>query len=321
VIQDILHILTRRFAGFQLILNPVKVQGDGAAEEIAQAIEHFNRYALADVLIVGRGGGSLEDLWAFNEEKVAAAIFNSKIPIISAVGHETDFSIADFVADVRAPTPSAAAEIAMLETAQHLHQLAQMRNRLKAVLLTALQYTRKQLENFNRHPCFSAPFLLIEPHLQRIDDLRSDLNLCLKRNLQEKQLQLLAFKKQAITLKPSNQILSLRQKLATLAKAIHTAIRQQLAIRKKSFDMASLRKNLDQRIHEQICQKTERLTQLASHLGGIDPKNLLAKGYCILFHEKKDSVILLTQELKPQDKVRLQLHDGKVHLTVNGFER
>jgi exodeoxyribonuclease VII large subunit len=130
VIQDILNILGRRFAGFHLILNPVKVQGEGAAEEIARAIDAFNRYQLADVLIVGRGGGSLEDLWAFNEEKVAAAIFASKIPVISAVGHETDFTIADFVADVRAPTPSAAAEIATQEMAQQLQFLTQSKNRL-----------------------------------------------------------------------------------------------------------------------------------------------------------------------------------------------
>ena len=95
VIQDILQVLTRRFAGFHVILNPVKVQGEGAAQEIAQAISDFNRLKLADVLIVGRGGGSIEDLWAFNEEVVAKAIFESDIPIISAVGHETDFTIAD----------------------------------------------------------------------------------------------------------------------------------------------------------------------------------------------------------------------------------
>jgi exodeoxyribonuclease VII large subunit len=320
VIQDILHILSRRFAGFHLVLNPVKVQGEGAAEEIAQAIAHFNGFALADVLIVGRGGGSLEDLWAFNEEKVAAAIFNSKIPIISAVGHETDFSIADFVADVRAPTPSAAAEIATLETAQQLHQLGQTKSRLKAIALTSLQHHRKQLENFKRHPYICTPYSLLEPHQQRTDDLRSDFNLCLKRNLQEKQLQLLALEKQTLALKPSNQILGLKQKLIILTKSIHAAMDQQWTSRKKLFDRAILRKYIDRRIREQVHQKTQRFAQLSSHLRGIDPKNLLTKGYCILFQEKKDSVILSTQELKEQDKVRLRLHDGKLHLTINGIE-
>jgi exodeoxyribonuclease VII large subunit len=320
VIQDILQILSRRFAGLHLILNPVKVQGEGSSAEIAQAIEQFNRYALADVLIVGRGGGSLEDLWAFNEEKVAAAIFNSKIPIISAVGHETDFCIADFVADIRAPTPSAAAEIATFETAQQLHQLSQTKSRLKSIVQTSLQHHRKQLENFKRYPSLSTPYSLLEPHFQRIDDLRADFGLCLKRNFQEKQLQLLALRKQMLTLKPSNQILGLKQKLNLLSRSIHSAILQQWGARKKMFDLASLRKNIDQRMEEQIHRKTQRLAQLAAHLQGIDPKNLLTKGYCILFQEKKDSVILSTQALKKQDKVRLQLHDGKIHLTINEIE-
>jgi exodeoxyribonuclease VII large subunit len=320
VIQDILHVLNRRFAGFHLILNPVKVQGEGAASEIAQAIEQFNRYGLADVLIVGRGGGSLEDLWAFNEEKVAAAIFHSKIPIISAVGHETDFSIADFVADVRAPTPSAAAEIAMLETSHHLHQLNQTKNRLRAGILTELQHTRKQLDHFKRHPCIAAPFSIIEPYLQRVDDLRCDLQLCIERLFQEKQMQLVAVKKQAIALKPLNQILGLKQKLSILAKTIQTTLLQQYATRKKLFNAPALRINLEQRLKEQIGRRAQKLSQLISHLKGIDPKNLLSKGYCILFHEKKQSVILSAQELDAEDKVRLQLHDGKVHLTVNGFD-
>jgi exodeoxyribonuclease VII large subunit len=275
VIQDILHILGRRFSGFHLILNPVKVQGEGAAEEIALAIEEFNRYNLADVLIVGRGGGSLEDLWAFNEERVASAIYHSKIPIISAVGHETDFSITDFVADVRAPTPSAAAEIATLEAAQQIQFLAQSKSRLKGIVLTLLRHHRRQLESYQRHPRLATPFSLLEPHLQRIDDLRSDLNLSLKRSLQEKQLRLLALKKQMPAIRPSNQILALRQKLR----------------------------------------------QLVFHLQSIDPKNLLTKGYCILFQEKKDSVILSASGLKELDKVRLQLHDGKALLTINGIEK
>jgi exodeoxyribonuclease VII large subunit len=131
VIQDILNVLTRRISGFHLILNPVKVQGPGAAQEIASAIDFFNRHQLADVLIVGRGGGSLEDLWAFNEEAVIQAIYNSKIPIVSAVGHETDFTLADFVADVRAPTPSAAAELVVQEKGAELQKLAQMQRGIR----------------------------------------------------------------------------------------------------------------------------------------------------------------------------------------------
>lgn len=138
-LQDILNILKRRSAGLKVLLRPVPVQGDGAAQEIARAIDELNREGSADVLIVGRGGGSREDLWAFNEEAVAKAIFASGIPVISAVGHETDFSIADMVADLRAPTPSAAAELVVhnrLELERHLDQLTlRLADRMKAQLM------------------------------------------------------------------------------------------------------------------------------------------------------------------------------------------
>ncbi len=147
VIQDILNILKRRLRSFHLILNPVKVQGEGASEEIAKAIDDFNRYNLAEVLIVGRGGGSLEDLWPFNERCVADAIYRSKIPIISAVGHETDFSIADFVADLRAPTPSAAAEIVSKESAAFEKDLLQIKNSFSRTLQHVLEISYQKIDD------------------------------------------------------------------------------------------------------------------------------------------------------------------------------
>lgn len=149
-LQDILQILRRRGAGVRILLAPVKVQGDGAAEEIAQAISDLNRYGQADVLIIGRGGGSLEDLWAFNQEIVARAIRASKIPVISAVGHETDTTIADYVADLRAPTPSAAAELVArgkLEREVHLDHLS---TRLFAQIDSRLRRAQEQFESLAR---------------------------------------------------------------------------------------------------------------------------------------------------------------------------
>jgi len=321
VIQDILQILSRRLSGFHLILNPVKVQGEGAAAEIAQAIHTFNHYGLADVLIVGRGGGSLEDLWAFNEEQVASAIYHSKIPIISAVGHETDVCIADWVADLRAPTPSAAAEIVTQETHQQCQFLAQSRNRLKGMVQTSLEHHRKQISHFRRHPILSTPLRLIEPHLQRVDTLRTDLHLALRRNLQDKHLKLSACNKQMVALKPSNQIASLSQKLALLSRSLLTALMQNRSRWRMQCNKENLYKSIDQRMSEEINKKRHLLSQLTSHLKSIDPKNLLTKGYCILFEENKNSVILSTQALKEQDVVRLQLHDGSALLTVNRVEK
>lgn len=145
VLRDIVHVLRRRFPSFRLRLIPVRVQGEGAAAEIAAAIQLFNRWEAADVLIVGRGGGSMEDLWCFNEEIVADAVYHSRIPVISAVGHETDVSICDFTADLRAPTPSAAAELAVPVQAELLHHLKETEARAIRAQQQRFQLKRKQL--------------------------------------------------------------------------------------------------------------------------------------------------------------------------------
>lgn len=175
VIQDILNVLTRRAPGFNLILNPVKVQGDGSAEEIARAINDFNKYQMVDVMIVGRGGGSLEDLWAFNERCVADAIFNSKIPVIAAIGHETDVSIADFVADVRAPTPSAAAEIVLKEKTALAEKLVYYKETMRSNISNRAKQYRLKLEKYEHHPIFKDPFAMIAPFSQKLDDMTEDL--------------------------------------------------------------------------------------------------------------------------------------------------
>lgn len=131
-VRDIINVASRRNSGVELVIVPVLVQGEDAADDIVNAINMVNRWGKADTIITGRGGGSIEDLWAFNEEKVARAIFNSKIPIISAVGHETDFTIADFISDLRAPTPSAAAELAVPENKNINIRIAELNNRLNS---------------------------------------------------------------------------------------------------------------------------------------------------------------------------------------------
>lgn len=175
VIRDIVNVLSRRSPTFHLILNPVKVQGQGAAEEIAEAIYEFNKHGLVDLIIVGRGGGSLEDLLPFSELCVAKAIYESKIPIISAVGHETDFSIADYVADIRAPTPSAAAEIAVKEKAALVYSLEKGRTLLQNLTHQLIKRYRAQLERFASHPKFSDLYYLLGTFEQKIDLIENDI--------------------------------------------------------------------------------------------------------------------------------------------------
>ena len=144
-VRDILNVLKRRYPLADVTVYPVQVQGDGSAEQIASAIEYINASAECDVIITGRGGGSIEDLWCFNEEVCARAIFNSKIPVISAVGHETDFTIADFVADLRAPTPSAAAELATPDISEITSYLFDMKSRLLRLSVNAVENIRFKL--------------------------------------------------------------------------------------------------------------------------------------------------------------------------------
>ena len=170
-IRDIIKIIHRRFPSVRIILNPVRVQGKGAAEEIAQAIKEFSEYKKVDLLIVGRGGGSLEDLWAFNEEVVARAIYNSKIPIISAVGHEIDFTIADFVADLRAPTPSAAAELAVKDRTELLKEINSYSRKILTIQSNLIEYSKQRVNALVESYGMRRPMDFVVQRSQRLDDL------------------------------------------------------------------------------------------------------------------------------------------------------
>lgn len=169
VIRDIINVSTRRNPNVNIRLYPVPVQGSGAGEKIAEGIEFMNKNKLADVLIIGRGGGSIEDLWPFNEEVVARAIFNSKIPIISAVGHETDFTIADFVADLRAPTPSAAAELAVANIDDVRETLKAYNNRYKVSLKKKIELMKMSYEKCMTRQAFKNPTQKINEQYMLID--------------------------------------------------------------------------------------------------------------------------------------------------------
>ena len=171
VIRDIINVAGRRNENMKILLYPVAVQGNQAAAQIAAAVRKLNELNLVDVIIVARGGGSLEELWAFNEEIVARSIFESKIPVISAVGHETDYTICDFVSDVRAPTPSAAAELAVPDREMLKYKLQNYNVRLKNALVKKLDAGRKELDKINSRPIFKHPLDNINQHRLKIDNL------------------------------------------------------------------------------------------------------------------------------------------------------
>ena len=186
-IRDILHVLQRRCPQIPVYVYPVAVQGDGASTQIAQAIAQADHEQRCDVLIVGRGGGSIEDLWAFNEAVVAHAIFNCKTPIISGVGHEIDFTIADFVADVRAPTPSAAAELVSPDMAAHQQHLQRLTAQLHREQQRYLQQARLNLQRLQQRLANQRPTQRLQQKAQRLDELDTRLQHAMQRYLQQRQ--------------------------------------------------------------------------------------------------------------------------------------
>lgn len=339
VIQDILNILSRRFSNFHLILNPVKVQGEGAAQEITQAIKQFNLYQIADVLIIGRGGGSLEDLWPFNEEIVADAIFESTIPIISAVGHETDHCIADYVADVRAPTPSAAAEIVIAEKKQTLDYLSTIRKRIQQSVSHLVKQNHYRLEGFLKHPLFLRPHSLLEERMQKLDDIQVDLGEKFRYLWVHKKQQLDSKIHYALALNPINKVIHFRQHLFNFENSFVRQFAHIIAHNRQSLKEACHRLNqlwshshlmrvhqldekkvfdhLDQLSLDKVFQLRQKLAHSVEMMLVVDPKNILQKGYSIVFEKKGGPIIKSVQKLKQGQQVILQLPDGEALITIN----
>lgn len=227
-LQDIWSVLSRRFPALDVLLLPVRVQGVGAAEEIAEAIRDMNRYGRVDVIIVGRGGGSLEDLWPFNEEIVARAIYASTIPIVSAVGHEIDFSIADFVADLRAATPSAAAELIVRDRAEILELIRNSCYTMRSALQESVSSQRERVKSLVSSYSFNRPKDLVRESSQRVDEIERNITLKFSHNLQLLSQRHLTLWHRLDALSPRGvlrrgyAIVRKGTKLVTSARALHT---------------------------------------------------------------------------------------------------
>lgn len=189
VIRDIINVSTRRNPNVYIRLLPIPVQGEGAAPKIVEAIQRMNEKKLADVLILARGGGSLEDLWPFNEEIVARAIYESEIPVVSSVGHETDFTIADFVADLRAPTPSAAAELVVADVTDLQNAIAIYEKRLKISLKRKIEWMKLKLEKCMNSVVYKEPYQKIHSYYLEIDRFSKQMERAIQKQMEEKKLQ------------------------------------------------------------------------------------------------------------------------------------
>lgn len=284
-IRDILSVLKRRFPAIPVTVIPVPVQGKDAAPAIARALEFANSSGLFDVLVLARGGGSLEDLWPFNEEIVARALFDSELPVVSAVGHEVDFSIADFVADLRAPTPSAAAELLVPEAAEwqarfqgYARLLGQAMNRR----LKAEQIRLHNLRSRLRHPGER-----LQQQTQRLDGLELRLGQAIRKQLSYKQQRL--------------QNLVLRQ------KPLHPGMR----LRQLSERVQQLNKHLNQAMRHSLQTKKQRLSESARLLNSVSPLNTLGRGYAIV-RTPEGKVIHSADQVQVGDQLSSRLARGEV---------
>ncbi|MCX7990606.1 MAG: exodeoxyribonuclease VII large subunit [Proteobacteria bacterium] len=296
VIKDILNILRRRYYNLHIIIIPVKVQGEGAREEIADAIRFVNeKFAdYIEVIILARGGGSLEDLWAFNEEIVADAIYKSRIPIISAIGHETDFTIADFVADLRAPTPSAAAEL-VVQKKEDIEKIIRINyRRLKYLARKHILLLKKRLISEER--ALKSPIINMKMRILRAYEIRERFILAFKNQLDKKKKKLLGFEKNLSLLSPIRLLKVNKEKIFTYHSKILKSFEKILMIRK------------------------EKVAVFAGKIDVLSPLKVLSKGYSITFDLKSNKVIKDASLVEIGDSVKIKLFKGILVGEVKGKE-
>lgn len=291
VIRDIITTVSRRFPGVDILLYPTKVQGDGAAEEIARNIARANQREDLDVLIIGRGGGSIEDLWAFNEEIVVRAIFESRLPVISSVGHETDVTLADFVADRRAATPTAAAELATPVTKLDvLTHLQNQEKRMATAVQNVLSRKKEALKKCSQSVIFRQPERLYDGYLQRLDQLQLRLKQSLRTRISDNKQLVQARTHQLVQLSPVTKIQRYQDRLSQLDKLL----RSQMAL---VYDA-----------------KVAEVKRLSEALLMLDTSRIVARGYAIV--KKEESVVDSVEMLNKKDQVTLLMRDGQVELEV-----
>lgn len=291
VIRDILNVLKRRFPGIPVRIFPVAVQGEQAADQIVAALETAQNRGDCDVLILARGGGSLEDLWPFNEERVARAIYSARLPIVSAIGHETDVTIADFVADLRAPTPSAAAEMVAPDRSHWQSNFSSLSSRLARSLGVFFGDLKEQLHWMSGRHRQCRPDRQISQYLQRLDDLDQQLRV---------QMQLTLSQRHHLLLKAGNYLQS------------HSP--QQRLLRNGNT-ISALRTRLSQSIAAIVAEKKRALGLAGNTLNAIGPQATLNRGYAIVTRGKE----LITQatQVAPPDELQVRLAEGRIDVTTN----
>ena len=295
VIRDIITTISRRFPGVDILLFPTKVQGDGAAQEVAANIAKANQREDLDILIIGRGGGSIEDLWAFNEEIVVEAIFESRLPIISSVGHETDTTLADFVADQRAATPTAAAELATpITKADILAWIGERQQRAYQASLRQLKWQRDRLDKLRASVMFRQPERLYDGIAQKLDHLTSRLSQLMTTNLKQAQQQERLLNQRLLTIGLSEKVNRYEERLAVLKRLL----------------MSNMTSAYD--------SKVSRFEKAQDALLSLDTTRIVARGYAIIQKNKKP--ITSVNDVKKGDHLSIQMKDGQLEVEVENVK-
>lgn len=290
-LRDILTTIKRRYPIAKIIVYPALVQGNNAAKSIAKAITLANARAESDVLIVGRGGGSIEELWAFNEEIVAESIYDSDIPIISAVGHETDFTIADFVADMRAPTPTGAAELAVPHLNEILERLMNRKNRLTRAIQEKVNFERTHLTRMERSYAFRYPHKMYEQKLEQLDRVTERLAKTSTRYFMKKRDDL-------------NQVTDLLRKQ-----------HPEQIIKTAKEDLQQHEKILRRTMETIYRQKSQQFVSLAATLSALSPLKIMERGYGLVYTED-ETLIKSTKQVSTGDKIAVSIKDGTLECEI-----
>lgn len=290
-LQDMLQILQRRDPMLPVVIYPVMVQGNDAPAQIIRALTLANARRECDVLIVGRGGGALEDLLAFNNEAVARAIFASQLPVISAIGHETDVTIADFVADLRAPTPSAAAELVSRDQQALLTRLNQSQHRLQQAAIRQLQRQQQHMERLQHRLLRQHPQARLQRQQMQLDDLQHRLQQATERLLQRQQ-----------------------QRTDSLLHRLHTQT-PRLRIDRNQQQLDQLTARLSQQTQHLLRQRGQALGLLGARLQAVSPLATLARGYAVVQDEQRQ-LITSVQQVQAGDSLQIRLSDGVLYSRV-----
>ncbi|MGE6412888.1 exodeoxyribonuclease VII large subunit [Planococcus kocurii] len=289
-VRDIIITLHRRYPLAEVVLYPTLVQGAGAVQSIVQSIQAANT-SNYDVLIVGRGGGSIEDLWAFNEEAVARVIVASKIPIISAIGHETDTTIADFVSDLRAPTPTAAAELAVPSQAELLEKISSYRSRMYRTVSITISQQQKMLERLTSSFPLAYPERLYRPFIERIERATD--------SLQRESLQYVSRSK---------------EQYRTFDHRLKSRMPLQ-QIRQSETDVTELGRRLDYQVNQLLKDRQQQLSSSIRTLDALSPLKIMDRGYSIPYIE--GAVVKSVTQVKTGDSLTIAMQDGMIQATVN----